>query len=239
LKRHPSMLVPDFVREFDPYIPSKPDHLLKNFYKVKILHRLNNNENPLGPPKGAVNALNSLKPEEMAIYPSGDAYDLKEFIAEKLNLHPDQIIFGNGANEIIQFVIKAYCSQGDNIITGDKTFAVYEWVAEFSGVEARLTPMKNNGFDLDAMLAFMDERTKIIFICNPNNPTGTYVDKKTLINFLEKVDGRAIVVLDEAYCEFVNKNDFPNGKELIDKYNNLLVFRTFSKMYGLAGLRIG
>jgi histidinol-phosphate aminotransferase len=233
------MLVPDFVREFEPYIPSKPDHLLKKYYNVPVLHRLNNNENPLGPPKGAVEALNRLKPKEMAVYPSGDAYDLKEFIAEKLNLHPDQIIFGNGANEIIQFVIKAYCSQGDNIITGDKTFAVYEWVAEFSGVEARLSPMKNNGFDLDAMLAFMDERTKIIFICNPNNPTGTYVDEKTLINFLDKVDGRAIVVLDEAYCEFVDKKDFPDGTKLIDRYDNLLVFRTFSKMYGLAGLRIG
>jgi len=239
LKEYPSMLVPDFVKEFEPYIPSKPDHILKKYYKVSKLHRLNNNENPLGPPKGAIKALNSLKPKEMAIYPSGDAYDLKEFIAKNLNLHPDQIILGNGANEIIQFVIKTYCSQGDNIITGDKTFAVYEWVAEFSGIEARLTPMKENGFDLDAMLAFMDERTKIFFICNPNNPTGTYVDKKTLEKFLESVDGKAIVVLDEAYCEFVEKDDFPNGAKLVDKYKNLLVFRTFSKMYGLAGLRIG
>ncbi|MCW7753288.1 histidinol-phosphate transaminase [Desulfobotulus sp. H1] len=239
MKKHPSMLVPQFIREIDPYIPSRPDHYLMEAYDIPVLHRLNNNENPLGPPPAALEAIRTLKPGEMAIYPSGDAFDLRCHMAERLGISPDQILCGNGANEIIQFVISAYCETGDNIITADKTFAVYEWVAEFSGVEARLTPMKNHGFDPEAMLAFMDERTKIFFICNPNNPTGTFWDRETLKNFLEAVDGRAMVVVDEAYCEFVDNVDFPDTLALLSEHPNLLIFRTFSKMYGLAGLRIG
>jgi len=239
MKRHPAMLVPEFIRSIDPYIPSKPDHRLMRDYGIDTLHRLNNNENPLGPPPAAVAAITALEPRAMAIYPSGDAFDLRCHIAENLNLSPDQLICGNGANEIIQFVISAYCEPGDNIVTGDKTFAVYEWVAEFSGIEARLTPMKDHGFDPEAMLAFIDDRTKILFICNPNNPTGTYWSRETLVAFLEAVDGRAMVVVDEAYCEFVDQPDFPDAVTLLSDHPNLLIFRTFSKMYGLAGLRIG
>lgn len=239
MKKHPSMLVPEFIREIDPYIPSRPDSYLMAAYGIPVLHRLNNNENPFGPPPAAMETIQSLNPKDMAIYPSGDAFDLRCHMAEKLGISPDQILCGNGANEIIQFVISAYCEAGDNIITADKTFAVYEWVAEFSGVQARLTPMKDHGFDPEAMLAFMDERTKIFFICNPNNPTGTFWDKETLQKFLEAVDGRAMVVVDEAYCEFAEDETFPDALTLLDDHPNLLIFRTFSKMYGLAGLRIG
>ncbi|MCJ8499179.1 histidinol-phosphate transaminase [Desulfatitalea alkaliphila] len=236
---YPAMLVPPAIRTIDPYMPSKPDRHLMAAYGIDTLYRLNNNENPLGPPPGAAAAISGLRPERMAIYPSGDAYDLRGHIAKFLDVSPDQVVCGNGANEIIQFVISAYCGPGDNIVTGDKTFAVYEWVAEFSGVEARLTPMKDHGFDPDAMLAFMDGRTKILFVCNPNNPTGTYWNGQTLEAFLRAVDGRAMVVVDEAYCEFVDRPDFPDAATLLDRYPNLLVFRTFSKVYGLAGLRIG
>jgi histidinol-phosphate aminotransferase len=239
MKHHPAMLVPAFIRGIDPYIPSKPDHRLMADYGIDTLHRLNNNENPLGPPPGAVAAIAGPKPRQMAVYPSGDAFDLRCHIAETLNLSPDQVICGNGANEIIQFAVSAYCEAGDNIVTADKTFAVYEWVAEFSGIEARLTPMKDQGFDPDAMLAFMDARTKIFFICNPNNPTGSYWSGQTLTAFLETVDGRAMVVVDEAYGEFVDRPDFPDTVALLADHPNLLIFRTFSKMYGLAGLRIG
>ena len=141
---------------------------------------------------------------------------------------------------MIAFVIKAFCQEGDNIITADKTFAVYEWVAEFSGYEARLVPLgEDYGFDAAAMLAAIDERTKVIFLCSPNNPTGSYWSEAKLRQFLDRIDGRQIVVLDEAYCEFVEADDFPDGMKLLDEYPNLLVFRTFSKMFALAGLRIG
>lgn len=232
-------LVPDYVKRFEPYIPSKPDQELMKLYGCKRLYRLNNNENPLGPPAAALEALGLFQPTGAAVYPSGDSYYLRQKLAALHGLDPDQFLVGNGANEVITFVIKAFCQEGDNIITADKTFAVYEWVAEFSGIEARLVPLKEFTFDDQGMLARAGERTKVFFICNPNNPTGTYWDETRLRRFLDTVAGRQIVVMDEAYCEFVENDDFPDGIKLLEEYPNLIVFRTFSKMYGLAGLRIG
>jgi len=232
-------LVPDHIKKFEAYIPSKPDDVLMKLYGCDRLLRLNNNENPLGPPFSAREIIKNYPPPQASVYPSGDAYHLRYSLAEMFGLQPEQFLVGNGANEVISFVIKAFCREGDNIVTADKTFAVYEWVAEFSGFEARLTPLVDFTFDDQAMLSRLDERTKIIFLCNPNNPTGTYWNETKLRGFLDAVDGRQIVVVDEAYCEFVEKEDYPNGIALIAKYPNLVVFRTFSKMYALAGLRIG
>lgn len=232
-------LVPEYIKRFEPYIPSKPDPELMKLYGCQRLYRLNNNENPLGPPLAAQEILTRFKPPKAAIYPSGDSYYLRQKLTAKHGLDPDQFLVGNGANEVITFVIKAFCQEGDNIITADKTFAVYEWVAEFSGFEARLVPLKDFCFDDQGMLDRIDERTKLLFICNPNNPTGTYWNEATLRRFLNTVAGRQIVVVDEAYFEFVEKEDYPDGIKLLREYPNLVVFRTFSKMYGLAGLRVG
>ncbi len=232
-------LVPAYVREFEPYIPSKPDPELMRLYGCKRLFRLNNNENPLGPPPGAQEVIRQFPPPLGALYPSGDSYYLRQAIGALHGVDPDQILVGNGANEVIAFVIKAFCEQGDNIVTADKTFAVYEWVAVFSGIEARIIPLKDEGFDDAAMLAAIDDRTKILFVCNPNNPTGSYWTRERLTAFLDAVGGQRIVVVDEAYFEFVEKDDYPNGMALLRDYPNLVVFRTFSKMYGLAALRIG
>lgn len=232
-------LVPEYIKKFEAYIPSRPDPELMRLYRVDHLWRLNNNENPLGPPEGSARIIEQFPPKKASIYPSGDSYCLRVKLAEKFGLDPDQIIFGNGANEAIAFVIKAFCQEGDNIITADKTFAVYEWVAEFSGFEARLVPLKDFGFDDEGMLGRIDDRTKILFVCNPNNPTGTYWDEPRLRGFLDNVAGRQIVVVDEAYCEFVEAPDYPDCMGLLKEYPNLVTFRTFSKMYGLAGLRIG
>ncbi|MDZ4183961.1 MAG: aminotransferase class I/II-fold pyridoxal phosphate-dependent enzyme, partial [Desulfuromonadales bacterium] len=232
-------MVPAYVREFEPYIPSKPDPELMKLYGCKRLFRLNNNENPLGPPLGAQEVIRRFPPPLGAVYPSGDSFYLRQAIGAAHGIDPDQVLVGNGANEVIAFVIKAFCEQGDNIVTADKTFAVYEWVAVFSGIEARIIPLKNEGFDDVAMLGAIDSNTKIIFVCNPNNPTGSYWSRERLVAFLEAVGGKRIVVVDEAYFEFVEKEDFPNGISLLRDYPNLVVFRTFSKMYGLAALRIG
>lgn len=232
-------LVPDFIKRFEAYIPSKPDPELMRLYGVDHLHRLNNNENPLGPPPAAAEIIKAFPPPRASLYPSGDVFYLRKALAERFGMDPDQFLCGNGANEVIAFAIKAFCQEGDNIITADKTFAVYEWVAEFSGFQAKLIPLKDFGFDDEAMLAAMDQRTKILFVCNPNNPTGTWWDTGRLRRFLDRVDGRAVVVVDEAYFEFVENPDFPDGMQLIPEYPNLVVFRTFSKMYALAGLRIG
>jgi histidinol-phosphate aminotransferase len=232
-------LLPDYIKGFQAYIPSKPDSELMKLYGCSRLYRLNNNENPLGPPPAAQEALRSFPPPRAATYPSGDAYYLRHKLADVFGKDPDQFLVGNGANEVISFVIKAFCEQGDNIVTADKTFAVYEWVAEFSGFIAKLIPLNDYAFDEEGILESIDERTKIVFICNPNNPTGTYWNRDKLRRFLNRVDGRVVVVADEAYCEFVEADDFPDSMALMEEYPNLVVFRTFSKMYALAGLRIG
>jgi histidinol-phosphate aminotransferase len=232
-------LVPDYIKHFETYVPSKPDDVLMKLYGCSRLFRLNNNENPLGPPPAAREVIDRYPPPRASVYPSGDAYHLRYRIAEGFGLDPDQILVGNGANEVITFVIKAFCQKGDNIVTADKTFAVYEWVAEFSGFEVKLVPLKDFSFNPEGMLKSVDAHTKIVFLCNPNNPTGHYWDKITLRTFLEHINGRQIVVIDEAYFEFVQKEDYPNGISLLHEYPNLVVFRTFSKMYALAGLRIG
>ena len=233
------LLVPAYVREIEPYIPSKPDSELQKIYGCDRLYRLNNNENPLGPPPGAQDVIRHYAPPRGAIYPSGDCYYLRREIAACHGIDPDQVLVGNGVTDVIFSVIKAFCGQGDNIITADKTFAVYEWVAVFSGIEARVIPLKEERFDDQAMLKKIDDATKVIFLCNPNNPTGTYWSRDTLKAFLDEVGGRQIVVVDEAYFEFVEAKDYPDGMSLLNDYPNLIVFRTFSKMYGIAGLRVG
>ncbi|MBI9075234.1 MAG: histidinol-phosphate transaminase [Desulfatibacillum sp.] len=232
-------LAPSHIKCFEAYIPSKPDDMLMEYYGCSSLLRLNNNENPLGPPRESQKAIRDFPPKRASVYPSGDAYHLRQRLAERFGMEPDQFLVGNGANEVIAFAIKAFCQEGDNIVTADKTFAVYEWVARFSGYEARTVPLKDYGFDDEAMLAAADERTKIFFICNPNNPTGTYWNRDKLLNFLNQVGNRSIVVVDEAYCEFVEKPDYPDAMKLLSQYPNLVTFRTFSKMFGLASLRIG
>ncbi len=232
-------LVPEHVRRFEPYTPSRPDPELMRLYGVTRLNRLNNNENALGPPAAARRVIEGFPSERAAIYPSGDCYLLRQALAERFGKAPEQFLVGNGSCEIIASVIKAFCGPGDNIVTADKTFAVYEWVAEFSGFEARLIPLRDHAFDAEAMLAAVDGRTKIVFVCNPNNPTGTYWSEALFTEFLDAVDGRCVVVADEAYLEFVDRPDFPDGMRLMERYPNLASFRTFSKMYGLAALRAG
>ncbi|MFW5836461.1 MAG: pyridoxal phosphate-dependent aminotransferase [Desulfovibrionaceae bacterium] len=232
-------LAPPHVRGFEPYTPAPPDNQLMRLHGLSRLYRLNNNENVLGPTPKARMALETFPASHIPIYPHGDCHDLRHALADRFGLSAGQFLVGNGSCEVIASVIKSFCQPGDNIVTGDKTFAVYEWVAQFSGIEPRLVPLKDHGFDPEAMLAAMDGRTKVVFVCNPNNPTGSCWDTDTLETFLAQVAGRAMVVLDEAYFEYVERPGFPNGVEMLSRHPNLIVFRTFSKMYALAALRVG
>ena len=232
-------LVPDYVRSFQAYVPSKPDHQLMLEYGAPFLHRLNNNENALGPPPDARQVIADYPLKRLSIYPSGDAYDLRQALAARFGFDAGRFLVGNGSCEVITSIIKAFCERGDNIVTADKTFAVYEWVAEFSGIEARLVPLLDNAFDPEGMLARIDRRTKIVFVCNPNNPTGSYWSTEVLVDFLERAGKQRIVVVDEAYCEFVEQSDYPDAMSLMERFPNVVVFRTFSKMYALASLRVG
>ncbi|MDP3418469.1 histidinol-phosphate transaminase [Falsiroseomonas sp.] len=232
-------LVPAHVQAFEAYVPSPPDDVLRRRFGVAHLHRLNNNENPLGPPAASRAVLARWDEREAALYPQGDGWHLRRAIAGRFGLDAEQVILGNGANEVIAFVIKAFCEAGDNIVTADRTFAVYEWLASFSGIEPRLVPLRDHGFDDAALLRAIDARSRVVFLCNPNNPTGSWWDHAKLARFLDAVAGRAIVVVDEAYAEFAEAPDFPDSFALMARHPNLIVFRTFSKMWGLAGLRIG
>ena len=235
-----NFLVPDYIKGFTAYIPSKPDDHIKRMFKVEHFYRLNNNENFLGPVSGAPELIHQLEQTVIPAYPSGDSFSLREKLAEKFKKSADQFLIGNGSNELITSIAKAFCEKGNNIIAADKTYAVYEWVAQYSGFEVRLVKL-NEKHELlpEKVLEAIDQNTKIVFLCNPNNPTGKYWNKEQLEFFLEKVNNRCVVVLDEAYFEYVNREDYPNGMELMNKYPNAVVFRTFSKMYGLASLRIG
>lgn len=235
----PALITPEYIKNILPYIPSAPDPELMKRFGVTRLHRLNNNENPLGPAPAARRVLDDFESGRASIYPSGDSWYLSRALAEKFGKEPEQFLVGNGSNEAITCVIKAFCEQGDNIVTADRTYATYEWVAEFSGIEPRLVPLDADyRFDLDAMLRAADGRTKIFFICNPNNPTNRWLRAEELRRFIEAA-GNRIVVIDEAYCEFVDDPDFPDAMKLMEEYDNVVCFRTFSKMYGLAALRVG
>lgn len=231
--------VPAYVRTFESYTPSLPDAVLARQYGVPRFHRLNNNENALGPPSGAREALAAFPPPQAAVYPQGDCHFLRQALAARFGKAPEQFLVGNGSTEVISAVIKAFCEPGDSIVTADKTFAVYEWVGTFSGITTRLVPLRDRAIAPGDMLAAVTADTKIVFVCNPNNPTGTWWSGKALEDFLARLDGRAVVVLDEAYAEFVEEPGFADGMALLERHPNLLVFRTFSKMYGLAALRVG
>lgn len=233
------LLVPQHVRQFEAYVPSPPDSELRKMFGVERLVRMNNNENPFGPPPAAAAFLKSFDPASVARYPSGDCQPLRTRLSDYLGIKVSQLLFGNGANEVISFVIKAFCQQGDNIVTADRTFAVYEWIARFSGVGVKLAPLDDFGFHDEGLLGLVDSRTKLVFICNPNNPTGSWWNRERLTRFLDRLGPNHIVVLDEAYFEFMDQPDYPDGISLLPQYPNLIIFRTFSKMFGLAGLRIG
>jgi histidinol-phosphate aminotransferase len=161
-------------------------------------------------------------------------------LAEKLGFSERQIILGNGSNEIIEFLVKGFIREGDTVISSETSFLVYSLVTQSLGGELIQAPMKNFRYDLPAIQSRIDERTRIVFIANPNNPTGTYVNREALNEFLTSVPARVIVCLDEAYSDFVSARDYPDGLFYVKlEKPNVIVARTFSKSYGLAGLRVG
>lgn len=232
-------LVPEYLRLVKPYIPSRPDPELMLMYGCDHLYRLNNNENPLGPPQQALDALKSIDFKRASIYPNGDAFYLRQALARQYQMDEKCFIAGNGANDLITAIIKAFCTKGDNIISADKTFAVYEWAASYIGCESKLIPLKDFGFDYDAILGAIDEKTKVVFICNPNNPTSSFWPLEKVRSFLQAIDGRTIVVLDEAYLDYADDCKKISAVNLLQEFPNLVVLKTFSKIYALAGLRIG
>lgn len=225
------------INKINAYIPGKPIDLVQREIGIKKVTKLASNENPLGTSTKVKQAIkNSL--DEVFRYPDGSCYYLKNTLAKKLKISPDNLIFGNGSDEIIDIIIKTFLNPGEEILTSQVTFVEYEIIAKANGSKANCIPLKNFRYDLQAIKNNITEKTKIIFIANPNNPTGTYITNDELLGFLESIPKNKLVVLDEAYREFIDTKDFPETIKKIDTAN-LIVLRTFSKAYGLAGCRIG
>lgn len=220
------------------YQPGKPVEDVKRELGLEEVVKLASNENPFGYSELAKAAIiNELG--QIATYPDGASFELTAAVAQKYGVEPNQIIFGTGSSDIILMLARTYLAPGDETVMADETFSQYKHNAEIENARIIEVPLKDGKHDLPAMLAKITERTKVVWICNPNNPTGTIVKEDELTAFLDQVSNDVLVVLDEAYCEFVNEPGFPDGIKLLKKYRNLLVLRTFSKIYGLASLRIG
>jgi len=217
------------LRDLKPYAPGqlKPGAL-----------KLASNENPLGPSPAALGALAGAA-STVHLYPDGAATALRQALSAQLGVPADRFVLGNGSDEILTLVAAAYLRPGDNAVTADVTFSEYHFAVRLFGGTVQHAPLKDGAFDLDAVAALIDARTKLVFLCNPNNPTGGYFGAAALDAFLARVPASVLVVLDEAYCHYVDAPDYPDSMKLLDRWPNLLVTRTFSKVYGLAALRVG
>ncbi len=228
------------VQKLSPYVPGKPvDELARelNLDPAGIV-KLASNENPLGPSPKVLDAIRAELPE-LTRYPDGNGFALKQRLAERYSVGINQVTLGNGSNDILELVARAYLAPGLNAVFSEHAFAVYPIATQAVGAEGRAVPARNWGHDLDAMAAAVDENTRVVFIANPNNPTGTWFDAAALGGFLARVPEHVLVVLDEAYIEYAEGQELPDGLAFLADYPNLLVSRTFSKAYGLAALRVG
>jgi len=229
------------VAALSPYNPGKPLEELEREYGVSNAIKLASNENPLGPsPK----ALAALAPQltGVARYPDDSGFKLKALLAEKHAVTSRQVILGSGSSNILELVVRTFCGVGDDVVFSDHAFAMYPLITRAVGANGVVVPSHNWGHDLGAMAEAVSAACKVVFIANPNNPTGTWVTTAELRSFLEKVPAQVLVVLDEAYFEFASfagDFDYPDASQWLDDFPNLIVTRTFSKAYGLAGLRVG
>lgn len=227
------------VQKLTPYQPGKPiDELKRELGLTGEIVKLASNENPLGTPPAALAAMQAAM-GEIARYPDGNGFVLKQALATKYGVGLDQITLGNGSNDVLEIIARAFLTPADEAIYAQHAFAVYPLAVQAIGARGIEVPAKAYGHDLAAMAAAVTERTKLIFLANPNNPTGTWFERAELEAFLAAVPERVVIVLDEAYIEYVDTNDFPNGLDYLAQHPNLIVSRTFSKAYGLAALRVG
>jgi histidinol-phosphate aminotransferase len=226
------------IAEVKPYVPGKPVQEVKREFGLADVVKLASNENPMGPSPMAVEAIRAAL-HEIHWYPDGECFELKKALSDSLNFSPDHLVFGNGAEEIITLIAKAFVNEGDPCVVPRDIYDPYETVVRIMGGDIRYSDLSAFRIDLQDMLRKVDERTKVVFICNPVNPTGTIVTRQAFEKFLGGIPEKTLVVLDEAYFDFVSSKDYPNGIDYVRQGKNVIVLRTFSKVYGLGGLRIG
>jgi histidinol-phosphate aminotransferase len=230
-------LIPDYIQGLPTYVPGKPVEEVEQDLKIHAV-KLASNENPLGPsPKAMEAARRALGDANW--YPDGGSKRLREVLATRFGVGAEEIFVGLGSSEIIDLASRVLLRPGCEGITSEGSFALFSIAIRASGGKLILTPMKNFAFDLDAIARAVTPQTRIIYIANPNNPTGTAFGAREFSDFMKKIPGDVLVVYDEAYREYAERNDLPNPFELFKQYNNILTLHTFSKVYGLAGLRVG
>ncbi|RLA08215.1 MAG: histidinol-phosphate transaminase [Gammaproteobacteria bacterium] len=233
-----------YIQNLNPYIPGKPIVELQRELGIPNIIKLASNENPQGTNPKVQQALQK-QIDKINFYPEGSGYDLVVKLSQKYQIKKKMITLGNGSNDVLDMIARIFLNPDKNSIFSQYAFAVYPIATQSVGATAKIAKANSEnhnqplGHDLDNFLNLIDDKTTVIFIANPNNPTGGYVDKKQLTSFLSCLPSHIIAVLDEAYIEYVDDKNYPDGLDYIKKYPNLIITRTFSKIYGLAGLRVG
>jgi histidinol-phosphate aminotransferase len=230
--------LPDRVRRLRPYVPGRPAQQVRRELGLDAVIKMASNENPYGPSPRAIAAIQAAA-ASVGSYPDSACHDLVQALASHLGVPPEQILLGNGSDEIIHYLGVAFLEPGDEVLSGHPSFLRYEAAATLNDATHVAVPLADFRFDLRAMAERLSARTRVVFIANPNNPTGTVVTRLELERFLEEVPERVIVVLDEAYFEYAVDEEYPDGIEYVRGGENVVVLRTFSKIHGLAGLRVG
>lgn len=230
--------IPDYIANITPYVAGKPIAEVEREYGIANSVKMASNENPLGPSPKAVEAMRTAI-TRVHRYPDEPAYELLNRLAAHLKVQPNQVIVGNGSDEILGFLSRALLQPGDEVILPTPSFLMYSIVSQSAGAEQVAVPLKEMTIDLQGVLSRLTEKTRLIFICNPNNPTGTIVRRNDFENFLIALPPNVVVVVDEAYTEFVRDADGARGLDYLDSDTPVVTLRTFSKAYGLAGLRVG
>ena len=229
----------DFIQAVRPYEPGKPIKELERELGLRHIVKLASNENPLGPSGKALRAMRRAI-REVHLYPESGCYYLVRRLAQELGVAENQVMIGNGSNEIIELLARGFLSEGDEVLSSDTTFLVYPILSQVCGAKYVSVPMKNFRYDLDAIAAAITERMRIIYISKPNNPTGTYLTSREIEEFIVRVPKDVLICFDEAYVDFVEAQDFPHMLfHVKTEKPNVILLRTFSKAYGLAGLRVG
>lgn len=229
---------PEYISAIKPYIPGKPIEELERELGIKGPIKLASNENPIGPSRLALEAL---KGKELGInrYPDGGGYYLRKALSERLSIDMDNIILGNGSNELIDIAVRTYMRQGDEAVMAHPSFVVYAMSVQAMGCKAIQVPLKDYRHDLKRMLDSLTDKTRMLFIANPNNPTGTINKKEEFDHLMENIPDGVLVVMDEAYYEYVTDPEYADSMKWFKMGKDIFILRTFSKIYGLAGLRIG
>ncbi len=234
----PTRYVNPKLLQVKPYQPGKPISECQRELGMVEFIKLASNENPLGTSPHVTNHL-AAEFDHLTLYPDGNAYDLKKALSDFHRIQFDQLILGNGSEDVLRMAIQTFVWDDQHILISEYAFVAYKILAQGLGVEVKEIPSYQFGIDLEAMLDAITPKTRMIIFANPNNPTGTYVNRQDFISFMDNVSSDVFVVCDEAYYEYILEMDYPQTIPLLEQYPNLIITRTFSKAYGLAGLRVG